>query len=386
MTEENYKIKYLKYKNKYLELRKSLINQQSGGGPLSTVIGKEEFYARISSTQPIGVAYLIKFVDLFQSLAESNRLNILIGAANVYNYDFERFKDSNYSLFIDDFTINIDKYKDLYKERLYDMFTISNSNNDYETKLNNNFLSNRFSNKVNMFCTDVNTAYFLNKDIYINLASKILKPGGKFIFHHAEKLVRTHVFEGNKLIYLLGRTYVSDEYAKLFTIDTTNKTIKIIGDDNIKTIFTDLNLLAPSFPIKIMDRATQEYYEDNLYEAYLRYFQLVFDKVFTSELKTFTYMNFTYPVPNSYKTTLRKFVHFIISRVMTEEERAEYLTTNTLTDRKLNELIGRVNNSKTLQTLTSEIKEGYVFNADDFRTNVISQFKEIYYYYELTKI
>ncbi len=391
ITNHHYKKKYLalkelKYLNnkKYLDLLQSTNNkykQQFGGGPLS-FISREDFNKRFLSKEPSGMLYLMEFIALYKSIEPKPELNILIGAANVNDYDFNRFKNSNYLLFIDNFLIS--NNKELYKERLYDMFTISNLGENDTTWLNYAQISNRLKNMVDTICTDINTAYFLDAAKHFALALKALKIGGKFIFYHVEHYRHPCMLNGSK--FKMGNTgeYVTDELISLLTIDHQNKTVKVLGDENILTLFNKYttNILACEFPIHIINEG--KYYEHNLYEAYHRYLVLSFPK-FDVNLHTFNFMNFTYPVPIPNETTELEFVRFIINYVMTDAERTDYLTTKTLTNEKLEELISRVINTQVLiDKLKSKITD-FVFDITIFRSNVISEFTQNFNYYELIK-
>jgi hypothetical protein len=398
MSDLNFKNKYLKYKKKYLDLHKSLTNNkhikpQYGGNKLS-FISREDFN-RIFLSKGSGLGglmYLIEFTRLYKSIESKPDLNILIGASNMNDYDFKRFTNSDFFLFIDKFIID-NNNEELYRERLYDMFTISN-----DTWYNYGHISMNLTNMVNMICADINTAYFLDRGEHLELASKALKIGGRFIFYHVEHTADPCILEGSKLKSVITGEFVPDELTSLLTIDRENKTVKVLGDENILKLFKNYtSLLACSFPIKITEltklgpdgkiilAGPRDFYKDNLYDAYHRFLTLS-ARTFNVNLHTFNFMNFTYPVPIPNNTIHLDFVRFIINYVMTESERNNYLTNKTLTDAKLEELINRVN---TTQSLVDKIKsqkiKDFVYDRAKFKTNVISEFKENFHYYELIK-
>jgi len=349
----------------------------------NTFISREDFNDIFLSKELNGILYLHKFIALYKSIELKPELNILIGAANVNDYDFNRFKNSNYLLFIDNFLI--DNKLELYKERLYDMFTISNLEDRDTTWLNYAQISKKLTNMVDTICTDINTAYFLDANKHFSLALKALKIGGKFIFYHVEHCRHSYMLNGSKLINVITGINVPEELVSLLTIDHQNKTVKVLGDENILKLFNKYtNLLACEFPIHIINEG--KYYEHNLFEAYHRYLILSFP-TFEVNLHRFNFMNFTYPVPIPNETIHLKLVRFIINYVMTEQERTTYLTTKTLTNINLVELICRVNSTQfLLAKLKSEIKdEDFVFDKDAFRTQVISEFEYNFHYYEMTK-
>jgi hypothetical protein len=129
---------------------------------------KSDFISFINS-KPLLNSYQI-LMELFKldSTIKDKDINILVGADNNWDSDYERFNNSKiYSIYISD-----GSYEPI---RQYEMYTIL-----YKDIVLDNFPKNIISN----IHFDMYVSYFVSGKEYFNIANHILKPGGKFIFEY----------------------------------------------------------------------------------------------------------------------------------------------------------------------------------------------------------
>ena len=387
--------KYLKYKHKYINLKQGSFNTQLGGGALS-FITRDAFNERFAKHVSLGLLH--EFYNLYRSIKPSPELHILVGASNIDDNDFNRFRNSIYNFFIDKFSID-DTNREIYRERLYDMFTINNNkldNTDWSaseiTYLHFRFLQSNFIDAVDSLCTDLNTAYFLDRQVYLNLAYYILKVKGEFIFHHAPHYGNATRYDNNKLKWIIREGYVEESLSNYFDIDREAKT-QFIKDEHILKVFDSdrSNLLSPNFNFFIvyMDDKTHSFknYETNLYEAYGKYLSIKYTQ-FAVSTHVCDLMDFTYPVPipnlsSTFQLTLFK---FIINSVMNDYERRIYLETHKIDEAKLRELIDRCLQTEELISKFNKEHLSQPLNKATFADSVISEFKHKFHYVKLKKL
>jgi hypothetical protein len=325
---------------------------------------------------------LSNFVNLIKNHCPtlSRPLNILIGANNLNDSDYNRFINSSFSLFIDIMDLKGDKKEKDYSievyDKQYDMYTLF-SNNMEEIRE----VFTRNGKFVDNYYVDMMTSYFLPKDDYMELIINTLKPGGKFIFEHTEHYGYIHFFENGVLVDDSGNPLNETNLNKYFNIDNDAKEININNND----IFDKMYELAPSFPIKILyyDHHEPKFYKNNLYEAYSNYLANKYP-MFNVELKTYKYSDYTYPIPIN--IIHEPIIKFTFEHIMTLEEKRIYVTERKISENKIDEFAHRLLDNIKLQEQLSNLyispsKQG---NVATFREDLLNAFNKILYYYELT--
>lgn len=331
------------------------------------------------------ISPLINFFNLITKhhLTLSKPFNILIGANNLNENDYNKFTNSPFSLFIDIMYLQGKKKEQDYSievyDKQYDMYTLfSNATyNNMQMIIN---LFKKIGKFVDNYYVDMMTAYFLSRNDYMKLIIHTLKPGGKFIFEHTEHTANTCFFENGVLVDLNGNKFTQEDL-KYFKIDNDAHTTEIIDTD----VFDKMDVLAPSFPIKILykDGNERKHYQDNLYEAYSNYLSKKYP-MFDVELKTYKYSNFTYPVPlNIMHEPLIKFTY---ENIMTQEEKDTYVKERKMSEYKINEFADRllINDELKKQLMDVRISKIEQGNVDTFRNDLLKEFNKILYYNELT--
>jgi hypothetical protein len=354
--------------------------EKKGNNPFNNLT-REDFYKYYLRDVPP----LSNFVNLIKEphLTLSKPLNILIGANNLDENDYKRFTNSPFSLFIDIMNLKGEKKEKDYTievyNKQYDMYTLF-SNSIFDNMMVIIKLFKKIGKFVDNYYVDMMTAYFLPKDDYMNIIINTLKPGGKFIFEHTEHTVNTCFFKNGVLVDLNDNELAKEDLI-YYKIDNETHTTEIINTD----IFDKSYILAPSFPIKILyhDGNDYKYYQDNLYEAYSNYLAKKYP-MFNVELKTYTFCNFTYPVPIN--INYHKLIKFTFEVIMTPEEQALYITERTMSKDKINEFAHRllINDDLKKQLLDVYISKSKKSNVVTFREDLLKAFNKILYYYELT--
>jgi hypothetical protein len=337
---------------------------------------RDEFYKNyIKEDSPLS-----NFVNLIKNHRPtlSRPLNILIGANNLNESDYNRFINSPFSLFIDIMNLNNDKKEKDYSievyDKQYDMYTLFSNNMEEMTEV---FTRNGIL--VDNYYVDMMTAYFLPKDDYMELIKNTLKPGGKFIFEHSEHYAYNYFFKNGVLVDLQGKP-LTEEKLGYFNINNHTKEIEIINTN----IFDDFDELAPSFPIKInyKDGHELKYYQYNLYEAYRNYLANKYP-LFNVELKTYKYSDYTYPIPIN--IIHEPLIIFTFEHIMTPDEKRIYVTGRKMSENKIDEFVDRLlDNGKLKEKLSNLIISPSERNVATFRENLLKAFNKILYYYELT--
>lgn len=355
--------------------------EKKGNNPFNNLT-REDFYKYYIKVLP-PLSNFYNLINKPPHLTLSQPLNILIGANNLDDNDYKRFTNSPFSLFIDIMNLEGKKKEKDYTEEVYDkqynMYTLF-SNSIFDNMMVFTRLFKKIGKFVDNYYVDMMTAYFLPKDDYMNIIIHTLKPGGKFIFEHTEHTVNTCFFKNGVLVDLNDNELAKEDLI-YYKINNETHTTEIINTD----IFDKSYILAPSFPIKILnlDGNERNYYQDNLYEAYSNYLAKKYP-IFNVELKTYTYSNFTYPVPIN--INYHKLIKFTFEKIMTPEEQALYITERTMSKDKINEFAHRLLENPELQkelimVRISKTKQGTVTT---FRDDLLEEFNKELYYYELT--
>jgi hypothetical protein len=356
--------------------------ERKGNNPFNNLT-KEDFYKYyIEETPPL--SNFVNLINKHPNLTLSQPLNILIGANNLDENDYKRFTNSPFSLFIDIMNLQGDKKeinytKKVYKKQYY-MYTLF-CNSIFDNMMVFTRLFKKIGKFVDNYYVDMMTAYFLPKDNYMNIIINTLKPGGKFIFEHTEHTINSFSFKDGNITDILNNNTLTQEDLKYYQIDNNTHTTKIINTD----IFDKVEVLAPSFPIKLLykDGNDYKYYQDNLYEAYSSYLAKKYP-MFNVELKTYTFSNFTYPVPIN--INYHKLIKFTFEHIMTPEEQDIYVKERTLSEDKINEFAHRLLINDELKTLLMHIyiSKSEKPNVATFRDDLLKEFNKILYYHELT--
>ena len=234
-----------------------------------------------------------------------SKFNIIVGASNLHDPDYERFgnivNSSLYSLYIDKKPVNSLKYIDNnnfidYSTRQYNMYTIYYEdiihNNNY-LQLRKGFVDNiHFDFGVSEWCP-------IN---YLDIATHILKPGGKIIWDIYDAKGFAYNFEDITQIKTILKKYnaiITNIHVTLQTIPievevgpsfTRNRDLTLNYD-----IFFNSNKINPQIPI-IFYGKNIKYKKKNYFNNFINFCNKKYSN-FTFEKKYYTYENYTYPVP-----------------------------------------------------------------------------------------
>lgn len=326
-----FKFKYLKYKEKYLKLKKDM----KGGMLLKDILYRfklSEFVEWYQSKIQNKNEYQILLELLNQSQIPSDFViepfNILVGAKNSYDNDYFRFKDSNiYSLYID---TEVSKEPD----RQYEMYTVNFND------ISPNILSFP-ENSVNQIHFDTGVSYFCPIN-YLHFAEHVLLPGGKIIFDLVQHASPSLFYDGINFYssnLLISKNQIEDEYN--VSIDIENHSIspkinhhQVYGSGHIN-------------PQMIIIRENRDTFYHDPYRGYLNFCSQKYSQL-NFEEKTYTFSNYTYPVPiriineNLEIDLLDKTLSFIVNRVMTLDERRNYINNKTISLDLTSDIIRRI--------------------------------------------
>ena len=353
-----YKLKYLKYKEKYLNFKKNM----KGGMPLKDILYRfdlSDFIEWYQSEIQNKNEYQILLELLNQSQIPNDFVepfNILVGATNSHfknnDNDYIRFKDSNiYSLYID---TEVSREPD----RQYKMYTVNFND------ISPNILSFP-ENSVNQIHFDTQVSYFC-PIIYLHFAEHVLIKGGKIIFDLAQHGGNVYTYAGNMFRGHNGinsKDELESEYN--VTIDMDRRTI--LHSINQLEVYGN-GKIDPQFSLRIHEYVNGKFipFNEDPYRGYLQYCSEKY-KLLRFEEKTYTFSNYTYPVPirtineNSEICLRNKTIDFIGNKVMTPDERRNYINNKIITNDLTSNIIRRIteNNNMKLEfyTHTSEFTE-----------------------------
>jgi hypothetical protein len=345
-----YKYKYLKYKSKYLQLK--------GGRP---IIDNKQLFTLVN-TKLGEQSSFDKLLQLIKFIKPPN--NILVGSGNFNIDDYDRFKNNNYyTVYIE--TINnyesITNSKQLDIEKQYYMFTIFYEEIEIERMP---------LNCIDNIHLDLMVSYFCPRDGYLDIIRRSLKPNGKFIFQYVpDHSNRPLIFHNNIITDLNGDIIDANIFDDVI-INHDNNYI-FIPDDNIDIFFSKRLSLSPEINYKIRNLLTNITYTSNIIEQYTKYLRKHLPE-FIVELKTFTYSNYTYPVP--LKIWNSETIEFLINNIMLPIEKQTYIENGIFSDELLDILFQR------LKKLESE-----PIQYERIRKNAIYELQRINYYFEITK-
>ncbi len=333
-----YKSKYEKYKEKYLALKYFLQMNMKGGKPLNNIffyfLAKDDFIEYYREKMVNFNAYEILITLLNDNLLDPNiglePLTILVGATNRFDYDYDRFKDSElYSLYIDE-TDSTDP------SRQYDMYTIGYKNifSDIE----------KFpAESVNHIHFDFGVTEWCSID-YLKLAEHILINGGKIIFDLSLGLRTVYYFDNKTNTFKSGDfTFTKDHLERQYNISIDIRTRTILPKIS-DSVFSSGHI-SPMNGVAIYDSKTKERFISDPYIGYVdycseRYPRLQFD------LKKYTLLDYTYPVPirikqfrDNYIVTSLTILSFIFNQLFTIDEKDYYIKNKTLLINKVYEFI-----------------------------------------------
>jgi len=269
-----------------------------------------------------------------------SQLSILVGATNMYN-DYDRFKDSNvYDLYIDrEDSTNI--------ERQYDMYTIG-----YQNIFSNMGLY--LVGRVSRIHFDISVAYFCEID-YLTLAENILIAGGTIVFDLVQHFSVLYDFNRELNIFDTGSGKITKE-----EIENRHNVVIDVEQELITPRITDgiygSGDLVPQISATIIDPKTNQQFKTDPYRGYIDYCRQRYPSL-RFEQKTYSFSNYTYPVPIKTIKTINQELHidsynnifnFIANNVMTLAERIDYINYKRLSYDKMHELINRVANTTKL--------------------------------------
>ena len=337
----NYKLKYLKYKKKY--------KQMKGGSPFISL--QEVIIEKLQ---------ILNSCQLYNSLliAYDNELNLLIGATNSDNNDYARFKNSKYSLFIDT--------EDYILEREHEMYCLKLSNfkgfGTYPI-----FNSIHFDSGVSSFC------YI---DQYINLIYN-LKRNSSMVFELVNRQnINIYLISDDRYINVITRNSINEEQFiekyNIFNINHINKIIQI-NYDPIK-----YPKLSGEYSLRVTANNIQ-YKVDELYffNSYSTWFSN--RQGFRAIVKSYTYMNYTYPVDirqnitesNNLVETWYDEINDVCNNLMNKREKDRYLSVKNLTDNHIKYLLDK------------KINPPY---TEDEKTRIKKIFNTVHYFLEITRL
>ena len=309
----DYKHLYLKYKNKYISLK-----SQIGGKIFWRYIKltEEDFVTLYEKdTNHNDKHYSLKFLLTQQSSIPINLnaepFNVLVGCTNSVDNDYYRFKNSNfYSLYIDS---NHDTGFDSIKQ--YHMYTIL-----YDDLIDQ--IKNIPQNIVLNIHFDTGVSYSCPGDEYLKIASHILVPGGKLIFNYGMQHA-ANIYFYDHINNKFSNNIKKEDLEQMYNI-------QINIDSNTIINYYNKNKLDPQFNVEIIYIYGNRRFINEFECNYIDYLREKYPK-FTFEEKTYTFRNYTYPVPirklidNDKINTYYEKINFIFNEIMNKEERLNYI-------------------------------------------------------------
>ena len=367
-----HKSKYEKYKEKYLALRYNL----KGGKSLVNLLynfDNNDFIKWYTYKIDDGFNAYEIFKDSFfydktplaYQLVEQP-LSILVGATNMSNLDYNRFKDSKV------YTLYIDEKDSTNVERQYDMYTI-----EYQNIFSN--MGSYLKEFVSQIHFDRGVAYSCSID-YLKLAENILMRDGKIVFDLMQHMTFSHNFNRISNVFYVDTYVIKDDSVTIDFVPIDFVPIDEIVHNGIRyyhthTIVSKESLedrfnvminvdqqliiprikdskyangnISPQIELIITDDITNEEFKKDPYRGYIDYCTQKYPSL-RFEQKTFSFSNYTYPVPIK---TINEELHidsynpifdFIFNQIMNLNERIVYIRDKTLSDRQINDLIDRL--------------------------------------------
>ena len=274
--------KYIKYKNKYLKLK--YLIPMNGGNSLVNIPIDFDF-------SQINTSYELLTILLN---SESKDINVLVGADNMNDDDYNRFKDNTkYSLYIDS---NIDWLSKI--EKKFDSSEIDKFNNMFTIYYQDlvKDIDNFPKNIIKSFDFDLMVSWFIDREDYMNIMDKLLCINGEIRFQYYIGGGSTSYISNNDNTYynlyktdqIQSHQYFIDSYK--INIDDKNKILNIVDG-----FFDNQKRLSHSMYYNIISSNGIRYTYD-LKDKYLIFLQTKYTN-YEISLNEFTYRNYTYSLP-----------------------------------------------------------------------------------------
>ena len=350
-----YKNKYLKYKEKYIFLKKLLITQTGGMTllPILFQFDKDIFISwymmktNIDINQDEGKSSFQVLLDLFNQIPPNEMIsiepyNILVGADCIDDTDYLRFKDSDfYSLYVDT------TLSPRIPERQYYMYTVAYDNISFDYR-------QMIPNSVKNIHFDTGVSYFAPIK-YLEIAEYLLIPGGKIVWDLLQHNSNIFMYS-NGMIRTYNNIYTEEEIIKQFSNDyhisidfDEKKIVPIEG-------FFNNNKINPQIPVKIVYpyEDTFKSFNTEPYNGFLEFCSRTYPRL-KFEQKKYSYAKYSYPVPIRIITNelhihvFNDIVNFVVNFVMNYDERVQYIKSKTITTEQIIELVNRINSSDDLK-------------------------------------
>jgi hypothetical protein len=396
-----YKDKYLKYKNKFLKLKKihhvggDIENVLSMNTNRFNIIYKRYMNSNLNSYIDNKTTFEA-FINIYHDsyMHTSDPYDMLIGAKNTDKNDYNRFGfGSDYTLFVDVFNIQTNnihpKYREKYifqqqknitmsidPEKQYNMYTIF-----YEDMIKNNIYK-IMNETIQNIHFDTGVSYFASNG-YLEIAEHMLVVGGKItwdLMQHMSyiSLVYNDDDENNFRNRTNGMRYNIDEVQILIgnnnvEIDMDNKTI--IKKSNL--LFEN-NKMCPQTYVTIYDEKNNNIpFKNNIYHDFIFHCNEKY-KSLSFELKIYTYSDFNYPVPirkiyiNENRQDYRidvynRAVNFMVNKIMTFEEKELYTTSKKLSNNEIMRLNNKIHEPENIN-LYNDLKN--MKSLEEIRNNI----------------
>ena len=217
----------------------------------------------------------------------------------------------------------------------------------YCIKLNDfkGFGNNPFFNSIHF---DLGVSYFCNIDQYKNLIFN-LKKNCSMVFELVNRINRNMYFISNdRYINLITvRSLVEREFMEEYNIHNINHETKII---QINFDPKKYPILSGEYSLSVKE-CDIRYKVDELYffNSYATWFSNIDPSRFRAIVKSYTYMNYTYPVDirqnitesNNLVETWYDEINFVCNNLMNKREKDIYLSVKNLTDIHIKHLLDR---------------------------------------------
>jgi hypothetical protein len=306
---------------------------------------------------------VINSYQLYNTLLKDydNESNLLIGATNSNDNDYARFRKSKYSIFIDRL--------DYIPEREHEMYCIKLS--DFKS-----FGNHQMFNNIHF---DVGVSYLCYIDQYINLIYN-LKRNSSMVFKLVNRQnINIYLISDDRYINVITRNSINEEqFIEKYNIFNINHVTKIIqiNYDPIK-----YPKLSGEYSLSVTEIGGVKYKVDELYffNSYATWFSNRHPGEFRAIVKSYTYMNYTYPVDirqnitgsNNLIETWYDEVNDVYNNLMNTREKDIYLSVKNLTDSHIKYLLDRKTNPS---------------YTEDEKTHIKNIFNRVHYFLEITHL
>lgn len=376
-----------------------------GGKPFALFLDEESFVQQYPGMA--GTTSIEKLLTLYPIYDHSTPINVLVGCGNMNDNDWSRFNSSEtYSIYIDSKTNEeeIESSSLLDVRRQYKMFTV------FFEEINIDLMP---ENAVTHYHFDLMVAYFCDRNAYMKLFDRTLRPGGFVVFNRTEHHSFLQFFSvENSSIKLLDQ-YLQPLAAdsrvrsmlKYFSFDIANKRVTLKDESSDEYFLLYSKLLSAESGFKFMEvkrsvsGLSMEPYVSDVSDAYAKFLVTTHGSKYDIIRKSFNYQNYSYPVPLQVRTSESynrgKYVEiwnspcakFIVNTVMTDIEFNNYVQYGRIDQHLINALLDKVLSS-------AELKQEYVgqvapkseeFREDEFIGMFYAEILKDYEYYEFIK-